>query len=589
MGLISNRGKSGAPASAAPVVNTPERLLQRGHGTEKHLIAKEAHDKAQLKTFERWWNSELPDGSSLGDGGLAKAVSSGVPGILLLEQLTGTPFKSYNATPGDNRIKIIENQSIFLQRVRELGIQLTNISVEDLADGKQTLILGLTWKLIAHFSEGMLTDAGGADLQAWLRGNLHKYSPQVSVTSWSESLNDGMALCALLHSYDPHAIPNFSELTPDNAQANLDLAFTVAKDKYGCPRLLDAADLIEGTGDDDEKVDVRSLQTYVLKLRQALRRHAEKSLEEAAAKLEALEAEGAALVAWAEEAGSRLAAASSECTASRANASTPEERRKAMESADALHEALSSSFQKVEKAGKAAGKASLLEGVEQLRYVFSDEAKRFDHGMPLSVGGSLQAAPAEERLRGLTAKVDAAWTSLEQVEVSYEAALLSILTYKHTDLMLAAAETEAGALSTWASAQAAALKSACIDDVATVSSCVASSEALAAFASAVAAHGERTAALDAQLTTVATRRADEGREPAPTPWREELSVAWGAMLENAAAARRSVGAASKYQIAQAKLLAERWAEMEAPLAACLPADAELVGPPPPEGQACAIM
>ena len=79
--------------------------MQRGHGTEKHLLAKEAHDKAQLKTFERWWNSELPEGASLGDGGLAKAVSSGVPGILLLEQLTGTPFKTYNASPGDNRIK----------------------------------------------------------------------------------------------------------------------------------------------------------------------------------------------------------------------------------------------------------------------------------------------------------------------------------------------------------------------------------------------------------------------------------------------------------------------------------------------------
>ena len=32
-----------------------------------------------------------------------------------------------------------------------------------------------------------------------------------------------------------------------------------------------------------------------------------------------------------------------------------------------------------------------------------------------------------------------------EVETSYEAALLSILTYKHTDLMMAAAETEAGA------------------------------------------------------------------------------------------------------------------------------------------------
>ena len=189
----------------------------------------------------------------------------------------------------------------------------------------------------------MLTDAGGADLQAWLRGNLKQYSPGISVTSWAESLSDGMALCALLHSYDPRAMPQFSTLRPEDAQANLELAFSVAKDVYGCPRLLDASDLVEGTGDDDEKADVRSLQTYVLKLRQALRRHAENSLEEAGAKLEALEAEGAALM----------------------------------------------------------------------------NGKRATRVWPGALGS--------------------------EVETSYEAALLSILTYKHTDLMMAAAETEAGA------------------------------------------------------------------------------------------------------------------------------------------------
>ena len=118
-----------------------------------------------------------------------------MPGIVLLEQLTSTPFKSYHAEP-DSRIKIIENQHIFLERVKELGIQLTNISAEDLADGKQTLVLGLTWKLITHFSGGMLGEAGGIELLGWLRRNIASVAPSVEVTSWNDSLADGLVLCA---------------------------------------------------------------------------------------------------------------------------------------------------------------------------------------------------------------------------------------------------------------------------------------------------------------------------------------------------------------------------------------------------------
>ena len=66
------------------------------------------------------------------------------------------------------------------------------------------------------------------------------------------------------------------------------------------------------------------------------------------------------------------------------------------------------------------------------------------------------------------------------------------------------------------------------------------------------------------------------------------SPAWEAMLTEAAEARRRVGAASKWQVEQAALLTERWAEMEAPLGKVLEADGGLAGPPPPPG-ACVVM
>ena len=127
MGLLSNRRPAGAPAPAAPIVNTPQALTQmRGVGTEKHLLAKRAHDDTQLKVFTRWWAAELPTSHALPEGGLAQAISDGVAGIVLLEQLTKTPFKpgSFHADPAGNRIKIIENHNTFLDRVKELGVQL---------------------------------------------------------------------------------------------------------------------------------------------------------------------------------------------------------------------------------------------------------------------------------------------------------------------------------------------------------------------------------------------------------------------------------------------------------------------------------
>ena len=67
-------------------------------------------------------------------------------------------------------------------------------------DGKQTLILGLTWKLIAHFSEGMLTEAGGMELQSWVGRNTAGYGGVDVAAFDSRSFGDGMALWSVASS-----------------------------------------------------------------------------------------------------------------------------------------------------------------------------------------------------------------------------------------------------------------------------------------------------------------------------------------------------------------------------------------------------
>lgn len=248
MGFLSSLSSSGSAPSVTP-------QLQRGVGTEAHLLVKGERDRQQLKTFTRWWSAELPKGYMLPGGGLVEGVAESVLPVVLLQALTREPIK-HNApeTINGNRLKKLENHQAFLDRVKSIGIDLVNIGAEDLADGNMTLILGLTWKLITHFSEGMLTEAGGTELLAWARKNAG-----TSMASWAEAFQDGLALCALLHKYDPNCGTDPAVLRPADSRKNLELAFTIAHSKFGVPRLLDAADF--GEAADTQAADTRSLQT----------------------------------------------------------------------------------------------------------------------------------------------------------------------------------------------------------------------------------------------------------------------------------------------------------------------------------------
>ena len=87
---------------------------------------------------------------------------TGVVPMVLLTQLTGQELKYTHNPP--TRIKCIENLTLFLKAIKGLGVQLTNITAEDICDGKRTLILGLTWKLISHFVSNEQPEGTNEDL-----------------------------------------------------------------------------------------------------------------------------------------------------------------------------------------------------------------------------------------------------------------------------------------------------------------------------------------------------------------------------------------------------------------------------------------
>ncbi|XP_040296876.1 cytospin-A-like [Bufo bufo] len=74
----------------------------------------------------------------------------------------------------------------------------------------------------------------------------------VVITNFSTSWVDGMALCALLHSYLPQSIP-YSQLRPLEKRKNLQLAFQVAE-SAGIPSLLTTDHMLQTQGPDWQKV-----------------------------------------------------------------------------------------------------------------------------------------------------------------------------------------------------------------------------------------------------------------------------------------------------------------------------------------------
>lgn len=83
-----------------------------------------------------------------------------------------------------------------------------------------------------------LVKNGGSKRNAllkWCQNRTIGY-PNIDITNFSSSWNDGLALCALLHTYLPDQIP-YAELTPTETRRNFTVAFESAE-SVGIPTTL---------------------------------------------------------------------------------------------------------------------------------------------------------------------------------------------------------------------------------------------------------------------------------------------------------------------------------------------------------------
>uniref|UniRef100_A0A672GHH7 Calponin-homology (CH) domain-containing protein n=1 Tax=Salarias fasciatus TaxID=181472 RepID=A0A672GHH7_SALFA len=97
-------------------------------------------------------------------------------------------------------------------------------------------------------------------LLEWCRSKTIGYQ-NIDIQNFSSSWSDGMAFCALVHSFFPLEF-DYNALNPSNRKHNLQLAFTTAEEQADCLRLIEVDDMLE-MGD---KPDPMCVFTYVQSL-----------------------------------------------------------------------------------------------------------------------------------------------------------------------------------------------------------------------------------------------------------------------------------------------------------------------------------
>ncbi|XP_054431833.1 smoothelin-like protein 2 [Pteronotus mesoamericanus] len=103
-------------------------------------------------------------------------------------------------------------------------------------------------------------------LLEWCRNKTLGYQ-HVDLQNFSSSWSDGMAFCALVHSFFPDAF-DYSALSPAQRQKNFELAFTMAENLANCERLIEVEDMMVM----GRKPDPMCVFTYVQSLYNHLRR-----------------------------------------------------------------------------------------------------------------------------------------------------------------------------------------------------------------------------------------------------------------------------------------------------------------------------
>jgi len=226
--------------------------------TNAELIAQ--WERVQTKTFTSWTNMHLAK-RGLNINSVATDLRDGTMLLQLLEIISDESVGPYNKNP-KMRVQMAENAERALKFIAAHDVKLVNIGAVDIIDGNLKATLGLIWTIILRFAIAGLSEEGLSakeGLLLWVQRKTAGYKG-VNVQNFSDSFQDGLAFCALIHRHRPDII-EYDGLSAENKADNLRLAFDTAEKHLGIPQLLDVEDIVS-----IPKPDERSIMTYVAAL-----------------------------------------------------------------------------------------------------------------------------------------------------------------------------------------------------------------------------------------------------------------------------------------------------------------------------------
>jgi len=176
---------------------------------------------------------------------LATAFNTGVRLVTLMEQLAKKEMTSKIYKAPKLKIHFIENVNMCLKFIQQEGLKGVTISAEDFVDGRIKLILGFCWICLRHFgrAKGSSDASFEEGLLNWLKTQLEEY--ELPITNFKDSFNDGKALLALVHRWDPAAVDYFKK-DLSNSLSNADSAIKLIEQHIKVPALLDPNELTKG-------------------------------------------------------------------------------------------------------------------------------------------------------------------------------------------------------------------------------------------------------------------------------------------------------------------------------------------------------
>jgi len=228
--------------------------------TEEQVDKKTAWIRAQKRTFSRWFTSQLKRKGYKAVTDVVEDLDTGIKIMELCNALYDTPIPKHSKNP-KIRAQKLDNLVQAFKCLESSGISTINYSLvgpHNLCNKDENLILGVVWGIILDYQiKGISVDELTAKegLLLWCQQVTKDYD-NVDVKNFSTSFKDGLAFNAIIHHFAPNLI-DYSNMSCDDVENNINNALTVAEDNFDIPRLLEPEDLMVDVPDE------KAVMTYI--------------------------------------------------------------------------------------------------------------------------------------------------------------------------------------------------------------------------------------------------------------------------------------------------------------------------------------